>query len=72
MIDFGYDVGEQFSLKIQFYCKFINEVDQFQIIELLKELVIRLDTISRKNQLNIINFEMSTQTTFMVIANIQG
>jgi hypothetical protein len=72
VIDFGYDVGEQFSLKIQFYCKFINEVDQFQIIELLKELVIRLDTISRKNQLNIINFEMSTQTTFMVIANIQG
>lgn len=72
MIDFGYDVGEQFSLKIQFYCKFINEVDQFQIIELLKELAIRLDTISRKNQLNIINFEMSTQTTFMVIANIQG
>ncbi len=72
MIDFGYDVGEQFSLKIQFYCKFINEVDQFQIIELLKELAIRLDTISRKNQLNIINFEMSTQTTFMVIANILG
>jgi hypothetical protein len=72
VIDFGYDVGEQFSLKIQFYCKFINEVDQFQIIELLKELAIRLDTISRKNQLNIINFEMSTQTTFMVIANILG